>query len=95
MGKIAQESAHFAVPGVAAAELGGNERGENPMLLEHAIVIGDECVLGVALSGAFGKARPDRLDESPEFDASRHGRTSLFERRHQSDRTRRAGNCKM
>src|SRR6185312_16958242 len=49
MGEAAQEGAHLAVACAAAAELDGNEGGEDLVLLQRAIVSRDEAVFRVAL----------------------------------------------
>ena len=72
MRQLAQEGAHRAVARAATAELCGNQRGEDPVLLEHLVMFGDEDVACVTLGDALGKPWSDDLRERFQVWASIH-----------------------
>src|SRR6185437_1215135 len=82
------EGAHLAVACAAAAELDGNEGGEDLVLLQRAIVSRDEAVFRVALGGALGKAWSDLARERLEVDMSGHDRSLRAGHMHRVSLTR-------
>jgi hypothetical protein len=45
----------------AAAKLGGNQRRKKPVAFQNVVVLGNECIAGIAFGGILAKTWSDAL----------------------------------